>query len=155
MASSRDHSAGILLYRWGEQRLEVFIGHMGGPFWARKTEGAWSIPKGLVEGDEDVFATALREFEEEIGVPAPAVDYRRLGDFRYSSGKLVTVFVGESDLQVDRPVSEPITVEWPRGTGRMHTFAELDEVRWWPIDEARAVLVKGQIAALDALQALA
>ena len=151
MASSRDHSAGILLYRWGAHSLEVFLGHMGGPFWARKEEGSWSIPKGLVEGDEDLLATALREFHEEIGVPAPGVDYRLLGDFRYSSGKIVTVFYGESDLHVGEVISDPITVEWPRGTGRMHTFPEIDRVQWFTVDEARAKLVKGQVPALDAL----
>jgi predicted NUDIX family NTP pyrophosphohydrolase len=154
MASSRDRSAGILLYRWGERSLEVFLGHMGGPFWARKQEGSWSIPKGLVEGDELPLDAALREFHEEIGVPAPSVPYAHLGDFRYSSGKVVTVFAAEADLHVEAVVSEPITVEWPRGTGRTHTFPEIDEVRWWQIDEARAALVKGQVPALDALTAL-
>ena len=154
MASSRDRSAGILLYRWGAASLEVFIGHMGGPFWAGKTEGSWSIPKGLVEGDEDLLAAALREFQEEIGVPAPEATYKHLGDFRYSSGKVVTIFAAECDLQVDEVVSEPITIEWPRGTGRMHTFPEIDEVRWCPVEEARIALVKGQVPALDALAAL-
>jgi predicted NUDIX family NTP pyrophosphohydrolase len=151
MATSRDHSAGILLYRWGAHSLEVFLGHMGGPFWARKQEGSWSIPKGLVEGNEDLLATALREFHEEIGVPAPSIDYRLLGDFRYSSGKVVSVFYGESDLHVAEVISDPITVEWPRGTGRMHTFPEIDKVEWFTVDDARAKLVKGQVPALDAL----
>ena len=155
MATSRDRSAGILLYRWGARSLEVFIGHMGGPFWARKQEGSWSIPKGLVEGAELPLDAALREFQEEIGVPAPSLDYRLLGDFRYSSGKVVTVFFGESDLQVDEVVSEPMTVEYPRGSGRTYTFPEIDEVRWVPLDEARAKLVKGQVPALDALAGVA
>lgn len=155
MASSRDRSAGILLYRWGEHSLEVFLGHMGGPFWARKQEGSWSIPKGLVEGEEDLLGTAKREFEEEIGVPAPAIDYRLLGDFRYSSGKVVTIFVGESDLHVAEVISDPITVEWPRGTGRMHTFPEIDAVQWLAIEDARSKLVKGQVPALDALAGIA
>ena len=155
MATSKDRSAGILLYRWGQASLEVFIGHMGGPFWARKQDGAWSIPKGLVEGGEELLATAIREFEEEIGVAAPAIDYRLLGDYRYSSGKVVTIFVGESDLEVDELHSEPITVEWPRGTGRMHTFAESDEARWVSVDEARTMLVKGQVPAIDDLSDIA
>ena len=155
MATSKDHSAGILLYRWGATSLEVFIGHMGGPFWARKQEGAWSIPKGLVEPGEDLLATAVREFAEEIGEPAPPVDYRLLGDFRYSSGKIVTIFVGESDLTVREVHSEPITVEWPRGSGRMHSFPEIDEVRWVPIVEARRMLVKGQVPAIDELESSA
>jgi len=155
MSTSKDRSAGILLYRWGQSSLEVFIGHMGGPFWARKQDGAWSIPKGLVEGGEDLLDTAIREFGEEIGVPAPAIDYRLLGDFRYSSGKVVTIFIGESTLEVGDVHSEPITVEWPRGTGRMHTFPEIDEVRWVSIDEARDKLVKGQVPALDELASIA
>jgi predicted NUDIX family NTP pyrophosphohydrolase len=155
MSTSRDHSAGILLYRWGSASLEVFIGHMGGPFWARKHEGSWSIPKGLVESGELPLEAAQREFYEEIGVAAPTVDYRLLGDFRYSSGKVVTVFVGESDLQVDTVVSEPMTVEYPRGSGRTHTFPEIDEVRWVSLDDARGKLVKGQIPALDALSDVA
>ncbi len=152
MATSRDRSAGILLYRWGGASLEVFVGHMGGPFWARKDDGAWSIPKGLVEGGEDALSAAKREFAEEIGVPAPAVDYRLLGDFRYSSGKVVTVFVGEADLHVETVNSEPITVEWPRGTGRMHTFPEIDRVAWVALAEARTKLVKGQVPAIDELE---
>ncbi len=152
MATSHDRSAGILLYRWGAQSLEVFIGHMGGPFWARKQDGSWSIPKGIVEGGEVPLEAALREFGEEIGVPAPTVDYRLLGDFRYSSGKVVTVFVAEADLHVAEVVSEPMTVEYPRGSGRTFTFPEIDEVRWVALDDARTMLVKGQVPALDALQ---
>jgi predicted NUDIX family NTP pyrophosphohydrolase len=151
MATSHDRSAGILLYRWGASSLEVFIGHMGGPFWARKREGSWSIPKGLVENGELPLDAALREFHEEIGVAAPALDYRPLGDFRYSSGKLVTVFTAESDLEVTEVVSEPMTVEYPRGSGRSYTFPEIDEVRWVSLDAARTMLVKGQVPALDAL----
>ena len=154
MAISRDHSAGILLYRWGTHSLEVFIGHMGGPFWAKKHEGSWTIPKGLVENSESPLDAALREFEEEIGVAAPVLDYRSLGDFRYSSGKLVTVFAGESDLHVATLAGQTVTVEFPRGSGRTITFPEIDEVRWVPIDEARVMLVKGQIPALDALHRL-
>jgi predicted NUDIX family NTP pyrophosphohydrolase len=155
MATSRDRSAGILLYRWGTRSLEVFIGHMGGPFWARKVEGSWSIPKGIVEDGEQALDAALREFHEEIGVAAPALDYRPLGDFRYSSGKVVTVFVAESDLEVTEVVSEPMTVEYPRGSGRTYTFPEIDKVRWVSLDDARSMLVKGQVPALDALQGVA
>jgi predicted NUDIX family NTP pyrophosphohydrolase len=155
MGMSRDHSAGILLYRWGAASLEVFIGHMGGPFWARKHEGSWSIPKGLVEKGETALDAAVREFGEEVGVPAPAIDYLPLGDFRYSSGKLVTIFAGESDLRVDAVVSHSVTVEFPRGSGRTISFPEIDEVRWVGIDEARSMLVKGQVPALDALTTVA
>lgn len=124
---------------------------MGGPFWARKHEGSWSIPKGLVEAGESPLDAAVREFGEEVGVPAPMIDYLPLGDFRYSSGKLVTIFVGESDLHVDAVASQTVTVEFPRGSGRTISFPEIDEVRWIAIDDARSMLVKGQVPALDAL----
>jgi predicted NUDIX family NTP pyrophosphohydrolase len=154
MPVSEDRSAGILLYRrTGAGVLEVFIGHMGGPFWAYKNSAAWSIPKGLVEPGEDPFGTALREFQEEIGRPAPDIAYAALGDFRYTSGKTVTVFAGEHD-EMEQVSSNPVTVEWPRGSGTMLTFPELDRAEWCGVDVARLRLVKGQVAALAALEAL-
>jgi predicted NUDIX family NTP pyrophosphohydrolase len=154
MPTSADHSAGILLFRRRET-LEVFIGHMGGPIWARRDAAAWSIPKGLIEPGEDEFDTARREFAEEIGQPAPEGDYLRLGDFRYVSGKVVTVFTVESDLHfADRPfASNPVTIEWPRGSGREITFPEIDRAEWCSADEARSRLVRGQVPALAALAA--
>src|SRR5690606_41480380 len=95
-----EHSAGIVLFRRVPE-LEVWIAHMGGPFWARKDEGAWSIPKGLLEPDEAPLDAALREFAEETGRPAPDTDWSRLGDFRHTSGKVITVFAGESDSTTD------------------------------------------------------
>jgi predicted NUDIX family NTP pyrophosphohydrolase len=155
MTVSEDRSAGILLYRRGTSGPpQVFLGHMGGPFWAHKTSAAWSIPKGLIEPDEDAFAAARREFREEIGVDAPDVEYAPLGDFRYTSGKTVTIFAGESDLVVDELRSTPVTVEWPRGSGRMLTFPEIDTAEWCDIDLARTRLVRGQVPALAALEAL-
>jgi predicted NUDIX family NTP pyrophosphohydrolase len=142
--SMAEHSAGILLHRRGE----VLAGHMGGPFWARKQAGAWSIPKGLIGPGESAHVAALREFEEELGIPAPAADYRHLGDFRYSSGKLLTVYTAEADL--DLSGFQPGTFEVEL-RGRPVTFPELDEVRWLSGDEARELLVKGQRPALDAL----
>ena len=142
--SMAEHSAGILLHRDGA----VVAGHMGGPFWARKQAGAWSIPKGLIGRGEDPLEAALREFREELGIPAPSAEYRPLGDFRYSSGKLLTVFAAESDL--DLAAFQPGTFELEL-RGRLVTFPELDEVRWLPVDEARELLVKGQRPALDAL----
>jgi predicted NUDIX family NTP pyrophosphohydrolase len=141
-------SAGILLY---SPSLEVFIGHMGGPFWARKDARAWSIPKGLVEGSEDLLQTALREFEEEVGVPAPEIPYSPLGEFRYSSGKVVAVFAGAfAGTLVPHPGSL-VTLEWPRGSGRSLTFPEMDRFEWCSVESARSRLVAGQVAALDAL----
>ena len=154
MAASREHSAGILLYRRGESGLEVFIGHMGGPFWAKKNAGAWSIPKGIINDSESALDAALREFGEEIGSPAPRVEYTLLGDFRYVSGKVVTVFVAEFDFSVSNLQSGTFELEWPRGSGRSHTVPELDDVGWFSLDEARVRLVKGQVPMMSALSDL-
>lgn len=155
MATSREHSAGILLYRPGADGLEVFLGHMGGPFWAKKQAGAWSIPKGLIDNDEDPLAAALREFEEEVGTPPPDVQYRHLRDVRYTSGKLVTVFAAETDFRVDTLRSGTFELEWPRGSGRMHTVPEIDIVAWVGLEDARTRLVRGQVPLVDAIAALA
>ena len=145
-------SAGILLYR-REPRLEVFLGHMGGPFWRGKDAAAWSIPKGTYT-DEEPLAAALREFAEEVGRPAPDVEYVELGEFRYSSGKVVTVFAGESDFDTADVVSNTFEIEWPPGSGRLQAFPEFDAVGWFTLDRARERLVKGQRAALDRLARL-
>jgi predicted NUDIX family NTP pyrophosphohydrolase len=147
-------SAGILLYRFTDAaELEVWIAHMGGPFWARKDAAAWSIPKGEYPSGEDPFQAARREFAEEMGVPAPAAEYRRLGEFRQASGKLVTVFTAEADLAVAAVVSNTFELEWPRGSGRVRQYPEVDDARWVGLLEARVKLVRGQVAALDALVA--
>lgn len=145
-------SAGILLYR-RMPRLEVFLGHMGGPFWRGKDAAAWSIPKGTFTEEEEPLAAARREFAEEIGRPAPDVEYRELGAFRYSSGKLVWVFAGESDFDPSEVRSNTFELEWPPRSGRRQAFPELDGAGWFTLDEARERLVKGQRPALDALAA--
>ena len=147
-------AAGILLYRRAPDGIEVFIAHMGGPFWSRKDERAWSIPKGEITAPEELLAAARREFREEIGVEAPDVDYTPLGDVRYSSGKVVTVFAAESDLEVAEVVSETFELEWPRRSGRLQSFPEVDDARWVSLADARAKLVAGQLPALDALERL-
>jgi predicted NUDIX family NTP pyrophosphohydrolase len=152
---SGEHSAGILLYRRQDDGgLSVLLGHMGGPFWAHKMSAAWSIPKGLIEPGEDPYAAALREFEEEIGRAAPDVEYVSLGEFRYTSGKVVTVFAGESDIELLDLQGATVTVEWPRGSSRMMTFPELDTVEWCGIEAAGTRLVRGQVPALAALESL-
>lgn len=128
---------------------------MGGPFWARKDARAWSIPKGEFAPPEDPLAAARREFREEIGVDAPDLEYVALGDLRYSSGKVVTVFAAESDLEIARVVSDTFEVEWPPRSGRLQSFAEVDDARWVALEVARAKLVAGQLPALDALERLA
>jgi predicted NUDIX family NTP pyrophosphohydrolase len=145
-------SAGLLLWRRRDNGLEVFIAHMGGPFWAKKDEAAWSIPKGEYATDEDALIAARREFLEEIGVPAPELDYVSLGDFRQSSGKIVTAFAAESDLEVAEVHSNTFPVEWPPRSGRIQEFPEVDRAEWMPVADAARRLVKGQVAILEALK---
>ena len=143
-------SAGLLLHRRTAAGPEVLIAHMGGPFWARKDEGAWSIPKGLFENGEAALAVALREFEEEIGSPPPPGDPVELGEFAQPSGKRVVVFTLEGDIDVTEIRSNTFEMEWPRGSGRMQTFPEMDRAEWMAPGLARTKVVKGQVAAIDA-----
>ncbi|MGZ8804722.1 MAG: NUDIX domain-containing protein [Microbacterium sp.] len=153
-------SAGILLYRLVEDGAgarvvpEVFIAHMGGPYWAAKDAGAWSIPKGQYDPDsEAALDAALREFREELGVSAPDVPYAELGTFAYSSGKRVTVFVAEgAELSLDGLVFGEFELEWPPRSGRTQSFPEVDRAEWATTDAARERLVKGQRPAIDALE---
>jgi Predicted NTP pyrophosphohydrolase len=138
-------SAGLVLWRAGADGLEVWIGHMGGPYWARKEERAWSIPKGLAEPGEELLAVARREFAEEIGTPPPERDYARLGEYRYSSGKLLTVFHGDgTGFEPAEVRSNTFELEWPPRSGRRQTFPELDRAAWVPVARARELLVAGQ-----------
>ncbi|MGY1738018.1 NUDIX domain-containing protein [Geodermatophilus sp. SYSU D00684] len=142
-------SAGVLLYR-RTPSVEVLLGHMGGPFWARKDDGAWSFPKGEYADGEDPLAVAHREFEEELGSPVPATSLVPLGELR-ASGKVLTVWAGEGDLDADAAVSNTFTIEWPPRSGRLQEFPEIDRAAWFGVDEARAKLVKGQVPYLDRL----
>ena len=147
-------SAGVLLWRrlTAPAEPEVFIAHMGGPFWARKQAGAWSIPKGEYVDGEAPLAAARREFAEEIGAAPPDVAYVDLGEFRYSSGKLVRVFAGAAPtFEIAELQSNTFELEWPPRSGRRQSFPEVDEARWVPVSEARELLVAGQRPALDAL----
>ena len=145
-------SAGILLYR-RDPDPQVLLGHMGGPFWARKDDGAWSIPKGEYGDDEEPLAAARREFEEELGSPVPAASLTPLGELRAGS-KVLTVWAGEGDLDADAIVSGTFPLEWPPRSGRVQHFPEVDRAAWFALDEARAKLVKGQVPYLDRLAAL-
>lgn len=147
-------SAGILLYRRDPASdLQFWIAHMGGPFWARKDARAWSVPKGEYSEDEDPWVAAQREFAEEMGVPAPAADYQLLGSFRQPSGKVITVFTAESDFSSERIVSNTFPLEWPKGSGVITDFPEIDRAEWATEAEARTRLVKGQLPILEALVA--
>lgn len=148
----RVRSAGILLYRRDPaSAFQFWIAHMGGPFWARKDARAWSVPKGEYSEDEDPWAAAQREFAEEMGVPPPPAEYRQLGSFRQPSGKIITVFAAESDFAPDRIVSNTFPLEWPKGSGVITDFPEIDRAEWVTEAEARTRLVRGQLPILDAL----
>jgi len=144
-------SAGLLLYRGAPDALEVLLGHPGGPFWARKDEGAWSIPKGEYTDGEDPWAAAQREFTEEIGTPPPSGPRIDLPPLRQPGGKIVTAFAVRGDLDVSAAVSNTFTIEWPPRSGRMAEFPELDRVAWLDLATARVKLLKGQRPLLDLL----
>ena len=144
-------SAGILLWRRGTAGPEVLIGHMGGPFWARRDDAAWSVPKGEHGPDDDPLAAALREFGEEMGSPVPTTDLVPLGEVRQSGGKVLTVWAAEGDLDAGAARSNTFTLEWPPRSGRLQEFPEIDRAAWLPVDEARTKLVRGQVPLLDRL----
>lgn len=147
-------SAGVLLYRTDDAGvLQLWIVHMGGPFWARKDEAAWSIPKGEYIDGEDPYVAALREYEEEIGAPPPAVEYELLGEFRQPSRKVITVYAAEvTDEEVAFVESNTFELEWPPRSGKIQQFPEVDDARWFPSDVALTKLVKGQRPIVDALR---
>jgi predicted NUDIX family NTP pyrophosphohydrolase len=153
MTSKR--SAALLVYRTSSSAaggLEVLIAHMGGPFWARKDDAGWSIPKGEYVPPEEPLAAALREFEEEMGSPAPAGPYLELGEFKQSGGKIITTFAVPGDFDLAGFVSNLFELEWPRGSGRIQEFPEMDRAAWFDLDQAAIKLVKGQVPILQALR---
>lgn len=144
-------SAGILLHRTAGAGVEVLIGHPGGPFWARRDDGAWSIPKGGYDPGEDPWQAAQREFAEELGMAIPDGPMLPLGAVRQPSGKVLTAFALGADLDVDAVRSNTFTLEWPNGSGRSQEFPELDRVAWFPVPQARTKLLAGQREFLDRL----
>ena len=145
-------SAGLLLYRISaEGAVEVLIAHPGGPFWARRDDAAWSIPKGEYLPGEDALVAAYREFEEEVGLVAPDGAAEFLGERRQPGGKRVSVWRLEGDLDVTHATSNMFELEWPRGSGTLREFPEVDRVEWVSVDRARRKLLKGQVPFLDAL----
>ncbi|MEO8106037.1 MAG: NUDIX domain-containing protein [Actinomycetes bacterium] len=147
-------SAGLLPYRWKGEWLEVYLVHPGGPFWAAKDDGAWSIAKGEYERGSDPWRTALREWEEETGHPAPNGEATLLGEFRQASGKLITAFAIGADFEIDDLVSNTFTMEWPPRSGLVGVFPEVDRGEWMPLALARQKLIAGQRPFLDRLQQL-
>lgn len=146
-------SAGVLLYRTRDGVVEVLIAHPGGPFWARKDDGAWSIPKGEYTDGEDPWTVAQREFHEELGLKLPAGPRIDFGALKQPSGKVITAFAVEGDLDVTDAHSNTFELEWPKGSGRMREFPEVDRVGWFAVARARAKLLKGQRPFLDRLMA--
>jgi predicted NUDIX family NTP pyrophosphohydrolase len=146
-------SAALLVFRLSEGRgLEVLLGHMGGPFWEKKEARAWSIPKGEYGEGEEPIAAALREFEEELGSPPPSGDILPLGESRQSSGKVITTYAIESDFDVRGFHSNTFTIEWPKGSGNIEEFPEIDRAEWMTFDRARHMVVKGQVSILERLR---
>ena len=144
-------SAGILLWRRGDDGVQVLLGHMGGPFWAKKDDGAWSIPKGEHGPAEEPVAVARREFEEELGSPVPATELTALDQLKVTSGKVLTVWAAEGDLDATACRSNTFELEWPPRSGRIQKFPEIDRAAWFGLDEARRKLLKGQVPFLDRL----
>jgi predicted NUDIX family NTP pyrophosphohydrolase len=144
-------SAGVLLYRTREGVVEVLIAHPGGPFWARKDAAAWSIPKGEYTDGEDPWAAASREFSEELGLPVPDGPRTEFAALRQPGGKVVTAFAIRGDLDVTEAHSNTFVMEWPKGSGTMREFPEVDRVGWFSVAQARTKLLKGQRGFLDQL----
>ncbi|MEU2744805.1 NUDIX domain-containing protein [Streptomyces collinus] len=144
-------SAGLLLFHTTDNGLEVLLGHMGGPFFARRDAGAWTVPKGEYEPDEPAWEAARREFREELGLPPPDGEAIDLGEVRQTGGKIVTAWAVRADLDPAAIVPGTFRMEWPPRSGRLQEFPELDRVAWFGIDRARAVIVKAQAAFLDRL----
>jgi predicted NUDIX family NTP pyrophosphohydrolase len=144
-------SGGILLHRVARGAPEVLLVHPGGPFWARRDAGAWSIPKGEYEDGEDPRACALREFEEELGAALPPGELVELGSVTQKGGKVVSAWAAEGDLDVDSVHSNTFTMEWPPRSGRTAEFPEIDRAEWFGVEEAREKLVAAQTEFLDRL----
>jgi predicted NUDIX family NTP pyrophosphohydrolase len=142
-------SAGIVLHRSGATGLEVLLVHPGGPFWAKKDAGAWSIPKGEYEDGEDPLACALREFEEETGTRLDAAHVVELGSIRQKGGKEVTAWAVAGDLDTSTVRSNTFVMEWPPRSGRQAEFPEIDRAEWFGLDAAREKLVAAQAELLD------
>ncbi|HYU02589.1 MAG TPA: NUDIX domain-containing protein [Jatrophihabitantaceae bacterium] len=144
-------SAGILLFRRVDGDVQVLLGHMGGPLWARRDAGGWTIPKGEYQPDEEPLDAARREFAEELGLPVPAADLVELGSIKQAGGKVVTAWAGEGDVDPAVIVPGTFDLEWPKGSGQIQQFPELDRVAWFEMDEAAQKLVAAQREFLDRL----
>lgn len=152
-SGSQSRSAGILLHRRAQDGIEVLLVHPGGPFWARRDEGAWSIPKGEYCSDEEPLAAARREFTEELGSPPPGGPAEDLGEIRQKGGKVVRAFAIEGDLDATRITSNTFELEWPPGSKRMIEVPEVDRAQWFGLGEAGKKINPAQIELLNRLAA--
>lgn len=144
-------SAGILLHRRRGERIEVLLVHPGGPFWAKRDLGAWSIPKGEYGPDEDPLAAARREFQEELGAAPPDGPVIELGEIRQKGGKLVCAWALEGDLDPTAIASNTFPLEWPPRSGKWVEVPEVDRAEWFTLDQARERMNPAQAALLDRL----
>ena len=147
-------SAGLLMYRRTNGRVEVLLAHPGGPFWAKKDLGAWSIPKGEVDSDEEPLLAAQREFEEETGI-APEGDFIVLGEAKQAGGKIVTAWAVEGDCDSSGLKSNTFSMQWPLRSGRMAEFPEVDRWEWFSLNDAREKILAGQRIFLERLREMA
>ncbi|MEV6051967.1 NUDIX domain-containing protein [Streptomyces sp. NPDC052107] len=144
-------SAGLLLFRHTDDGLEVLLGHMGGPLWAKKDAGAWTVPKGEYDPDEPAWEAARREFQEELGLAPPDGKAVPLGEVAQKNGKVVTAWAVEGDPDLSGFSPGTFTLEWPPRSGRVQEFPELDRVEWLGLDRARELIITAQTAFLDRL----
>jgi predicted NUDIX family NTP pyrophosphohydrolase len=144
-------SAGILVYRKQNAKVDVLLAHPGGPFFTKKDEGVWSIPKGEAEEREDLLEAAKREFQEELGLPVPIGELAELNSIRQAGGKTVHAWAVEGDIDVSRVVSNTFEMEWPPHSGNKQSFPENDKTEWFSLSEAAKKINPGQVEFLRQL----
>lgn len=147
----KSHSAGLIIYRKNGGNIEILLAHMGGPFHAKKDNGHWSIPKGLVEEDEEPFLAAKREFCEELGLPAPEGDYISVGEAHQHNNKTVTAWAIEANIDASNIKSNFFEMEWPPKSGKTQEFPEIDRAAWFNMAEAAKKVIKGQAELFEQL----
>lgn len=150
---AKRESAGILMYRKCDSSVEVFLVHPGGPYWANKDAGSWSIPKGEFAADEDSLSAAQREFQEETGIRAKG-NFIPLNPLKQAGGKLVHAWAVEGDCDARKITSNTFSLEWPPRSGKRQQFPEVDRAEWFPVEVAKEKILKGQAGFLDELQGL-